>query len=111
MEFTAISKSVRIAPRKVRLVADAIRNLPLDKALAQLALIEKRGAFVLVRTLKNALSNALHSAKKTETELSIKSIDVFEGGFLKRFRPSTKGRVHPYKKRSSHIKIVLTDKN
>lgn len=109
MEFTAITRSVRIAPRKVRIVADAVRKLPLSKALRNLSIIEKRGASFLARTLRSAIANAVNNAKKKEEELTIKSIDVFEGGFLKRFRPSTRGRVHPYKKRSSHIKIVLTD--
>ena len=109
MEFTAIARSVRIAPRKVRLVADAIRKLPLDKAMANLSLIEKRGASVLITTFKSAIANALNNAKKKQDELMIKSVDVFEGASLKRFHASTRGRVHPFKKRSSHIKIVLTD--
>ena len=109
MEITAVTRDVRITPRKVRIVADAIRKLPIPKALANLSIIEKRGASILVRTLKSAIANAVNNAKKKEDTLRIKSIDVFEGPFLKRFRPSTKGRVHPYKKRSSHIKIVLTD--
>ena len=110
MEFTAIARSVRIAPRKVRLVADAIRKLPLDKAMTNLSLIEKRGASVLTKTFRSAIANAVNNAKKKEDELMIKSVDVFEGASLKRFHASTRGRVHPFKKRSSHIKIVLTEK-
>ena len=110
MEFTAIARSVRIAPRKVRLVADAIRKLPLDKAMVNLSLIEKRGASVLIATFKSAIANAVNNAKKKQEDLVIKSVDVFEGASLKRAHPSTRGRMHPFKKRSSHIKIVLTEK-
>ena len=110
MEFTAIARSVRIAPRKVRLVADAIRKLPLDKAMINLSLIQKRGADVLMTTFKSAIANAVNNSKKREDELMIKSIDVFDGAALKRAHPSTRGRSHPFKKRSSHIKVVLETK-
>ena len=110
MEITAIARSVRIAPRKVRLVADAVRKLPLSKALANLSIIEKRGASVLARTLKSAIANAVNNAKKKEEDLRIKSIDVFEGASLKRAHSSSRGRMHPFKKRSSHIRIVLETK-
>ena len=110
MEIVAISRSVRISPRKVRLVADSIRNLSLTDALNNLSLIRKRGATVLYRVFKSAISNAINNSKKSQDALSIKSIEVFEGSFLKRAHPSTRGRQHPYKKRASHIKIVLEAK-
>ncbi len=109
MEIKAQSNSVRISARKVRLVADVIRNKSADKALNTLTLIDKRGAAPLYKTLKSAISNATNNAKLKQDALFIKSIEVGEGPFLKRFHPSTRGRVHPYKRRSSHVKIVLTD--
>lgn len=110
MEIIAQSLNIRIAPRKVRLVADAIRNLPIDQALNRLLLIRKRGAPALYETVKSAIANALNNAKLDRNNLIIKKIEVSEGSRLKRYRPSTRGRVHPYKKRSSHIKIILTEK-
>ncbi len=107
MEIIAQSKSVKIAPRKVRLVVDALRRKSIREAIDMLKLIRKRSAGVLMKVLKSAISNAANTGKLKEDDLAIKSIDVFEGPSLKRYRPSTRGRVHPYKKRSSHIKIIL----
>lgn len=108
MEVTAFSKSVQVAPRKVRLVADAIREQSIDNALASLLYLRKRGADVLEKTLKSAVANAI-DRKLSRESLIIKSIDVVEGPSYKRFHPSTRGRVHPYKKRTAHIRIVLSD--
>ncbi len=110
MEIVAQAKSVRISPRKVRLVADSIRNLSLGQALNTLSLVQKVGASSLRSALQSAMSNAINNAKKKESDLRVKSIEVFEGPSLKRFHYSTRGRIHPYKKRSSHIKIVLEAK-
>ncbi len=107
MQIIARAKSIRISPRKVRLVADSIRNLSLDKALNVLALTQKRGASVLSDVFKSAIGNAVNNAKKNKESIRIKRIEVFDGPALKRFHPSTRGRVHPYKKRSSNIKIIL----
>lgn len=111
MEVTATSKSVRISPRKVRLVADSIRNMSAKKALGMLGLIEKRGSYILVKTLKSAIANAVNNAKLAEENLIIHRLEVNEGSFLKRYHASTRGRIHPYKKRSSHIKVVLKEVN
>ncbi|MCL5432600.1 MAG: 50S ribosomal protein L22 [Patescibacteria group bacterium] len=107
MEIIAKSKSVRISPRKIRLVASAIKNISVDKALALLSSAEKRAAIDLEKTLKSAVANATHNAKLNKDTLLVDRIEVNEGATFKRFRPSTRGRVHPYKKRSSHIMVVL----
>jgi len=110
MEIIAISRAIRISPRKVRLVADGIRNLSLEKALSVLEMTQKRGSSVLIGVFKSAIANAVNNAKKSKDSLVIKSIEVWDGPAIKRFHPSTRGRVHPYKKRSSHIKIILEAK-
>lgn len=110
MEIIARVQSIRISPRKVRLVADSIRNLPLDKALNVLNMTQKRGASVLNTVFESAIGNAINNAKKTKGDLIIKRIEVWDGPAIKRFHASTKGRAHPYKKRSSHIKIILEAK-
>ncbi len=111
MEIVAKSTSVRVAPRKVRLVADSIRKLSAEEALKALAVINKRGAYVLQKTLKSAIANAVNNVNVKRESLFIKSIDVTEGISFKRFHPSTRGRVHPYKKRGSNITIVLEERN
>jgi large subunit ribosomal protein L22 len=110
MEVIARAQSVRISPRKVRLVADSIKKMSVDQALRSLTVIPNRPANVLEKALKSAIANAVHNAKLEENVLVIERIDVTEAQALKRFHPSTRGRVHPYKKRGSHIRIVLTEK-
>ncbi len=107
MEIFALSKSVRVAPRKVRLVADAIRKLSLEEALRTLSVLDKRGGVSLEKTLKSAIANAVNNKNLKQESLVIKSIDVLEAPSYKRFHPSTRGRVHPYKRRGSHIKVIL----
>ncbi len=111
MEIIAISKSIKISPRKVRLVADVIRKQEIAQALNSLSLIEKRSSGAIYKTLKSALSNALNNAKKKQEDLFIKRIEVSEGAALKRYRYSTRGRTHPFRRGSSDIKIVLEEKN
>lgn len=110
MEIIAQSKAITISPRKARLVADAIRGHLAKKALNELTLINKRGAFVVIKTLKSAIANAVNNAKASEEKLMIKTIEVSEGTAFKRYHPSTRGRTHPYKKRTSNLKIVLEEK-
>lgn len=106
----ATTKSIRMSPRKVRLVADAIRRLPINEALRILQTTQKYAALPVAKTLKSAIANATNNAKLDRNNLLIASIQVTEGQSLKRFHPSTRGRVHPYKKRTSHLTIVLQEK-
>lgn len=101
---------VRTSTRKVRLVADVLRGLSVDEAQDALSVIQKKGATDLDRALKSAIANAVNNSKFEKNNLVIKTIDVNEGTFFKRFRPSTRGRIHPYKKRTSNIRIVLEEK-
>lgn len=110
MEVQAVAKSVRISPRKVRLVADAVKNQSIDDAIATLTILRKHAAAPLAKTLKSAVANAVNNAKLEKENLVISAIEITEGPFLKRFHPSTRGRVHPYKKRSSHIRVILKEK-
>ena len=110
MEYTAVAKSIRIAPRKVRLIADAIRKQKsLSGSITALSLTGKRASGPVGKTIESAISNAVNRGAEKE-KLMLKSIEVMEGPAFKRYRPSTRGRIHPYKKRSSHIKVVLEEK-
>lgn len=106
MEIKAVVNNVGVAPRKVRLVAQSVRRLSPAAALATLSFLKKRASRELFKTLENAVANAKNKNLNTEG-LHIKSIDVLEGRSLKRFRPSTRGRVHPYKRRTTNIRIIL----
>lgn len=110
MQVITRANDIRTSTRKVRLVADAIRNLSVLDALDALSVIDKRGAHDLEKVLKSAIANAVNNSKLEKNSLKIKEIDVNEGTSLKRFRPSTRGRIHRYKKRSTNIRIVLEEK-
>lgn len=110
MELKAIAKSVRISPRKLRLVAYAVKRMPIDDAYRVLEVTQQRAAKIVQKTLKSAVANAVNNAKLDKDNLLIESVMVNESQALKRFRPSTRGRIHPYKKRGSHLTIVLKEK-
>ena len=82
----------------------------MEDALVVLATVKKRGAVGLEKTLKSAISNAVTNKNLQRDNLMIKTIDVLDGPAFKRFHHSTRGRIHPYKKRTSHITIVLSEK-
>lgn len=109
MEITAITNEVRISPRKVRIVADAISKMDLNDALLALKQIRKRGASVIEKTLLSAIANATNNAQVDRKNLKLMRIDVTDGPALKRFHASTRGRIHPYKRRSSNVRIVLKE--
>jgi large subunit ribosomal protein L22 len=111
MEVKAIAKSVRISPRKLRLVAYSVKNMSIDDAYRVLEVTNKRAARVVQKTLKSAVANAITNAKLETNNLLIASVTVNESQPFKRFRPSTRGRIHPYKKRGSHLTIVLKEKS
>ena|SRR5579872_7493336 len=105
----AHASQVRISTRKVRLVADSIRNMSANDALDSLQVTKKHGSYALIKALKSAMANAVNNNKLSIDNLFIARLEVNEGPFLKRFHASTRGRVHGYKKRSSHITIVLKE--
>lgn len=110
MKLSATSRGVTISARKVRIVADTIHNISVARALSLLSIERKRGAGALLKTLKSASANAVNNAKANEDSLFISSVEVTDGPALKRFHASTRGRVHPYKRRTSHIRITLAEK-
>lgn len=110
MQLVTRINEVRTSTRKVRLVADSIRGLSVGEAQDALSVINKRGARDLDKALKSAIANAVNNSNMDKNNLVIKTVDVNEGAFLKRYRPSTRGRIHPYKRRTSHIRIVLEEK-
>jgi len=109
MEYTAIAKNVKVSPRKVRLVADQIRDLTIAKALIQLTVSPKRGAVSLKKALASAVSNAVNNNNVNKEGLKIKSINITEGIRYKRYHFAGRGRTRPYMKRTSHINVILED--
>lgn len=109
MEYIATAKNIKVSPRKVRLVADQIRDLTIAKALIQLTVSPKRGAVSLKKALASAISNAVNNNNANKDGLKIKSINVTEGIRYKRYHFAGRGRTRPYMKRTSHINVILED--
>lgn len=104
-EIFAKHKYARISPFKVRLVADQIRNQPVEKALNILSFSRKKAAVLVKKVLNSAISNAEHNHGLDIDELVVSRVVVDEGSTMKRIRPRAKGRAHRLFKRSSHITI------
>jgi large subunit ribosomal protein L22 len=106
----AIAKTVRIAPRKVRLVIDLIRGKQIGEAVAILQLTPKAASPVVEKVLKSAVANAEHNYDLDINNLVVSEIFVDEGPTLKRFRPRAMGRASAINKRTSHITVVVSEK-
>lgn len=106
----SILKSYRQSPRKVRLVADAIRGKQVDKALTTLGALNKRAAHAVAKVVSSAIANAVHNDAKDRENLIIKEIAVDEGATMKRYRPRAFGRAYRIRKRTSHIAVSLGEK-
>lgn len=99
-------KYLRISPRKVRLVANLIRNLNVSQAEQQLKFSGKRSAQSILKLLKSAIANSNNAP-----DLFISEIKVDQGPTLKRWRARARGQANMIKKRTSHITIILSSKN
>lgn len=106
----AIAKTVRIAPRKVRLVVDLIRGKQIGEAMAILKFTPKSASPVVEKVLKSAIANAEHNYDLDLENLYVSEAYVNEGPTMKRFRPRAKGSASPINKRTSHITIVVSEK-
>ncbi|MEO4055258.1 MULTISPECIES: 50S ribosomal protein L22 [Bacillales] len=106
----AIARTVRIAPRKVRLVVDLIRGKQIGEAVAILRHTPKAASPVVEKVLKSAVANAEHNYELDVNNLVVSEVFVDEGPTLKRFRPRAQGRASAINKRTSHITIVVSEK-
>ncbi len=108
MEATAKVTFVRIAPRKVQIVLDLIRNKPCDEAMAILRYTPKAACEPLYKLLKSAMANA-ENKNMDVTRLYVAACSVDQGPTLKRIRPRDKGRAYRINKKTSHINITLKE--
>ena len=103
---TAKLNQLRIAPRKVRSVADLIRGLSVNDAEAQLSVVRRRPAPALVKLLRSAVANAKNKQLDVN-HLFIKEIRVDQGPMLKRYLPRARGSASPLQRKMSNVTIVL----
>jgi large subunit ribosomal protein L22 len=109
MEARAITRFVRLSPRKVRLVVDQIRGKGVEEALNILKFVPKRSAGVVAKTLRTAVANAENTQSVDVDRLYVKRVLVDEAGMWKRFMPRAQGRATRIRKRLSHITIIVDE--
>ena len=115
METRAITKFIRVSPRKVRLVVDQIRGKDVNEALALLKFSKKHAAKQIEKVLRSAVANAEFRAREENESLDVDTLFVKhavinEGPKLKRFTPAAMGRATPIQKRTSHVEIVVAER-
>ena len=107
---TATAKTIRIAPRKVRLVTDLIRGKSRGEAISILKFTPRSASPAVEKVLMSAIANAEHNYDLDLENLFVSEAFVNEGPTMKRFRPRAKGSASPINKRTSHITIVVSEK-
>ena len=109
MQVHAITKNIRMSAQKMREVVRQIQGLPALHAQAVLAVVPRKGARIVAKTLKSAIANAENNKNAKPETLRIKEAVAQTASTLRRFTPKARGSAGPILKRSCHIKIVLTD--
>ena len=109
MKVAAKLRYLRVAPRKVRLVADLIRGKKALEGQTLLRFTIKKPATSILKLLNSALSNAKHNFQLEEGNLFISKITVDEGPKLKRWMPRARGRVSEIQKKTSHVTLILDE--
>ena len=109
MEARAKATYVRIAPRKVKIVLDLIRNKPIDEAIAIAHFTTKSAAEPIEKLLKSAAANAENNHNMDKSNLYVAECYVCPGPIMKRIRPRAQGRAFRIEKRTSHITVVLKE--
>jgi large subunit ribosomal protein L22 len=109
MEIIATQKFVKMSPKKIRPIVYEIKGLLPERIIEVLPFVSKRGAQPIAEVFKTAIANAKQKGFAIG-DLKLKEIQILEGPRLKRGRPVSRGRWHPYKKRMSHVRIILETK-
>ena len=115
-EARAFQRSTRQSPYKMRLVIDQIRGKDVNEALALLKFSKKHAAKQIAKVLTSAVANAEFKAREANEsidvdQLYVKHAIINEGPKLKRFTPAAMGRATPIQKRTSHVEIVVAERN
>ncbi len=109
MEIAAKLRNANISAQKMRLVADQVRNLPIEQALQLLAFSNKKAALFVKKALESAIANAEHNEGVDIDDLRVSRIFVDEGATYKRMRARAKGRGNRILKRTSHLTVAVSD--
>src|ERR1700761_50846 len=109
MQIKSIYRGARIPAFKAREVTREIQGLPVAAALDLLAFTPRKAAVLIAQTLKSAVANAENNNNLRADRLVVQAATVGEGPTFKRFQPKARGSAGPIRKRTSHIRIILTD--
>jgi large subunit ribosomal protein L22 len=116
MEARALQRTARQSPYKMRLVIDQIRGKDVNEALALLRFSKKHAAKQIAKVLNSAVANAEQAARIANSSIDVdalyvKTAVVNEGQKLKRWMPAAMGRATPIHKRTSHVEIIVAEKD
>ena len=109
MEVKASLKHLRMSARKIRLVIDVVRKMPVNAALDQLKFNNKKASLPVIKLIKSAVANAVNTYSLEKDNLYIKEIKSDEGVTLKRWMPTAHGRATAIRKRGCHVDVVLAE--
>jgi len=110
VEVIAKAKYIRRTPRKARLIADAVRGMPVAEAIAFLEFSPRHAALDVAKVIRSAAANAEHNFNLNREDLVVKALMVDEGPTMKRIRPVSRGMAHQYFHRTCHITAVVEDR-
>ena len=109
MRIKAVSKNTGLSPRKVRLLIDMVRGKKVEDALNILKFAPTPQAGIVAKAVKSAAANAENNFHMDPAELKVVTIYADEAQSVKRFRPAARGRAARFKKRSSHITVIVAE--
>ena len=110
MEVKAYARDLPISPQKIRLVCDEVRGKDADQAITILRFMPQKGAVYVKKLVESAVANAENNYELNRQDLYVKSISADEGLKVKRMKAGARGRYKPRIKRSSHLTIVLDER-
>ncbi len=110
VEVRAVARNIRMSPQKVRLVLDTIKGKPVGEALAMLRFMPQKATTPVAKALKSASANAENNFNMDPDDLVVLRVSADEGRTLKRYRPRARGRVNQILKRSSHVTVVVSER-
>ena len=111
MEAIARKRFIRQSPYKIRYVLKTIKGLKVEDAINKLSLMNKKASIYIEEVLKASISNMMDkNSNENSDNLFIKTAYVDEGPAMKRFRPATMGRATSIRKRTSHLTIIISNK-
>lgn len=110
MQVKATTKYIHNSPRKLRLVANAVKGLNVSEAEKQLMFMEQKGGAIISKTLKSAVSSATHNFSLDKDNLYIFNARVDKGPVMKRWRAAAFGVAHPIIRKTSHFTLILEER-